>query len=145
MSKHAKGMPILDPPLHDILRMALFEIKGDSVAFDATSPVTLFTIPANTWIDSVIINVTTAFDNPCSLELGDGTTASLFGELKGSLRGTGWYKIKVGRNLTAAISLKGTITSTPLGYPGAGAVAAGAFTPYLIYRPNSSEQAWVNK
>jgi len=121
--------------------MGTFAVEGDAVAFDASSPATLFTHPANTFIDKLIVQVVTAFDQPFSISFGDGTTESLYGKMLGSLRVTGYYPIKIGQDIAAA----GSIVATLAHQLGASGAAAGEIRVWAIYRPNASEQAYINK
>jgi hypothetical protein len=141
MSKHLKGMPPLDFPLNDLLKMAVFEVEGDAIDFDDSSPATVFTHPANTFLDSLIVQVVVAFDQPFSISFGDGTTASKYGKLTHSLVATGYYPIKIGQDLAAS----GSIVATLAHQLGASGAAAGQIRVWARYRPNASEQAYINK
>ena len=130
-----KGLPILDVPQHDLERLNLKMVQSDAIAFGDSSPVSVFDIPANTQIVSLVLEVATAFDVASSMQFGITGTATKYGQLTQSLRTAGFYTIPVGLEESVARTLIATISA-------AGA-AAGSVVVWIVYRPNSEEQKWI--
>jgi hypothetical protein len=134
MSVHLKGMPILDPTIHDIARQGIYKVKAVAVDYGNAST-TLFTHPANTILEEIEIVVDTAWAVAAKLQIGDGTTVDLYGTLISSMNHAGSYPLRLGLELSSAGSIVATLSDS--------GAAAGSFTAWATYRPNSTEQNYV--
>lgn len=136
--KLAKGIPsgLAGPfPMSALEKLNLKCIESDAIAYNDSSPVSVFTIPANTLIVALVAVVDTAFDVASSISMGDGSTAAKYGVWKGSLRSTGPFGKWVFEEESSRVTMQATISA-------AGA-AQGSVRFFLIYRPNSNEQGYI--
>lgn len=75
---------------------ACISVDTTTVAFNSSSPVTMFTLPANAVVERVRVVVDTAFDatGPAALTVGkSGTTAKYMGSGDSDLTATGVYEV----------------------------------------------------
>lgn len=143
---YAKRPPrVLDYPLKELFEMTVFQIKGDVLDYDDTSPFEMFDIPANTVVIGIGWRVIDRFAdsgvqiNPM-VKIGDTDGSFVFGqltwaELCSSAR-TGF--IPINYETTSAMKIDAV-------YSSGGASTAGSVEFWLMYRPWSGAQTWTNR
>jgi len=138
-TKHLKGISASpEGKLSSILKRASFWACSDAIAYsDTGSEKTLFTFPANTTILAVVPEVETALSGTITagpkLQVGDGTTAGLYGTWQGVLTDAGSYPKWLFSEKTSGGSIKATLTAT--------GSSAGSVKVWVNYQPNSNEDA----
>lgn len=91
-----------------------------SLAFGSTSPVSMFTLPANAVIDRVVVVVDTAFNGTPSLSVGiSGTTSKYLSSTQVDLTTAGEYEVSPG--VAADASSESLIATYSAGSASAGA------------------------
>lgn len=102
-----------------------------SLAFGATSPVTMFTLPANAVVKSVKVVIDTAFNGTPSLSIGiSGTTSKYMGATQIDLTATAGTVFEVDPGLAAVGSTESLIATYSAGSASAG--AARILVDYVI-------------
>lgn len=136
-TKHLKGISASpDGNLADILKRACFWACSDAISYaDTGSEKTLFTHPANVTILAVVPEVETAVSGTITagplLQVGDGSTAGLYGTWEGHMADAGTYPIWLFKEQSSAGSIKATLTAT--------GSSAGSVKVWVCYQPNSNE------
>lgn len=119
------------------LKLTPILVVSDSVAFGDTSPVTAFTIPANSWILASYCQVTTAFAGTSpTLSLGvSGTTGRHMATGDITATTAGGYGVARPYRYTADTDLIVTIGGTGL--------SAGAAVFAILIVPDFTAQAYI--
>jgi hypothetical protein len=136
MTVYVKGVQGSSVPETNILKLCGLWVKAEEYDYADSSATTLFSHPANIDILGIQCDVTTAFDAPVKVTLGDGTTANLYGTLIGSLNRARSVYWPLGYNKTDAGSIVATMTGT---------ATAGACRFWIHYRANSNEQKYTDR
>jgi hypothetical protein len=98
----------------------LTHVDTTSLAFGSTSPVTMFTLPANAVITNIQVLVDTAFDGSATMSVGvSGTTSKYVSSTQVDLTTTGVYEINPG--LTADAGTNALIITYSATSPSVGA------------------------
>jgi hypothetical protein len=110
------------------LRREVRMVRSDAVNYNDTSPVTIFTLPANTFLLSVTVEISTAFDGAIpSLAIGvsgDTDRHMLTSEI--GVKTAGFYTASRPRNYTSQTDLLATIVAST--------ATAGVAYVWLEYR-----------
>jgi hypothetical protein len=137
MAVYVKGIQGSSVPETNILKLCGLWVKSEEYDYADTSATTLFKHPANIDILGIQVDVSTAFDGDSVIQFGDGTTANLYGTVRGSLKTARSVYWPLGYNKTSAGSIVATLT--------VGGSTAGACNVWLHYRANSNEQKYTEK
>jgi len=130
-----------NPPAHapgqgvaKALHSGSFLVKSDAVNYNASSPVTLFEVPANTLVEGFVVEVVTAFDGLVpSISIGvSGTTGRHVGTTQVDVKAAGFTEVLKPYEYTADADIILTIVAST--------AAAGQVRVWMKYRPLSSNQ-----